>query len=220
MSPPSGRKEEFLITLPRLRIDGLWYVIPSFARVTSHSYNVRYGSPYIELCETSHIVGGGFTSIIEYKGKGYFSGRSHSFKAIVTPQPGMNNGTGSGEHIVEGTWHVNSKFTKGGRKEFIGNGGLFHDVESVPKEEVTVVGGNGDGEMDEFESRYLWKLVAKGIREGDFDTASREKTRIEVSGLVACVSLLLMASLWTFIVNRTTNGSGERTKLQLERPGH
>ena len=33
-----GSKEEFLITLPRLRIDGLWY-----------------GSPYIELTETSYI---------------------------------------------------------------------------------------------------------------------------------------------------------------------
>ena len=32
---PDGKKEEFLITLPRLRIDGIWY-----------------GSPYIELMET------------------------------------------------------------------------------------------------------------------------------------------------------------------------
>ena len=35
---PSGEKEEYLITLPKLRIDGLWY-----------------GSPYIELAETSYI---------------------------------------------------------------------------------------------------------------------------------------------------------------------
>lgn len=34
----NGNKEQFLITLPRLRIDGLWY-----------------GSPYIELTETSYI---------------------------------------------------------------------------------------------------------------------------------------------------------------------
>jgi len=92
----------------------------------------------------------------------------------------MSNGKGAGEHIVEGTWHVNSKFTKGGRREFTMNGGLFHDVESVPKEEVTAVGGQGNGDMGEFESRVLWKFVAKGIREGDFETASREKTRIEV----------------------------------------
>ena len=33
-----GQKEEYIITLPRLRIDGLWY-----------------GSPYIELSENSYI---------------------------------------------------------------------------------------------------------------------------------------------------------------------
>jgi hypothetical protein len=36
----TGEPEEYLITFPKLRIDGLWY-----------------GSPYIELTETSHIVG-------------------------------------------------------------------------------------------------------------------------------------------------------------------
>ena len=32
----------------------------------------------------------------------------------------------------------------------------------------------------EFESRKLWGLVSNGIREGDYETASREKSRIEV----------------------------------------
>ena len=34
--------------------------------------------------------------------------------------------------------------------------------------------------MGEFETRKLWKDVADGIREGDFEKASREKGRIEV----------------------------------------
>ncbi|KAF9491132.1 oxysterol binding protein [Pleurotus eryngii] len=153
-SPPVT---EYLITLPRLRIDGLWY-----------------GSPYIELCETSYIVGGGFVSTIEYKGKGYFSGKSHSFKATVSPAPGAPGR----EHVIEGLWHTTSKFVKGG----VSGNGNFHDVNG-PKEEVTVVAGGGEGvsegEMGEFETRKLWKLVAKGIREGDFESASREKGRIE-----------------------------------------
>ncbi|KAL4256184.1 OSBP family protein [Pleurotus pulmonarius] len=159
-SPPVT---EYLITLPRLRIDGLWY-----------------GSPYIELCETSYIVGGGYVSTVEYKGKGYFSGKSHSFKASVTPAPGAPGR----EHVIEGLWHATSKFVKGG----VSGRGDFHDV-SGPKEEVTVVAGGGDGgdggdtapegEMGEFETRKLWRLVAKGIREGDFESASREKGRIE-----------------------------------------
>ncbi|TFY65551.1 hypothetical protein EVG20_g5532 [Dentipellis fragilis] len=71
---PSGEREEYLITLPRLRIDGLWY-----------------GSPYIELTEMSYIQSSsGWLSTIEYKGKGYFSGKSHTYKATVTP-PGSNN---------------------------------------------------------------------------------------------------------------------------------
>ena len=34
-------------------------------------------------------------------------------------------------------------------------------------------------EQCEWESRRLWGAVAKGIREGDFDTASKEKSQIE-----------------------------------------
>ncbi|KAJ7682912.1 hypothetical protein B0H17DRAFT_1075390 [Mycena rosella] len=151
---PSGSEEQYLITLPRLRIDGLWY-----------------GSPYIELCDHSYVVGGGFVGVIEYKGKGYFSGKSHSFKATLTPQPGMG-GAATKEIVVEGTWHTDSKYVTGGH-------GPFHDV-TGPKEEVHAVGGEGPGsEMGEMETRKLWELVSKGIREGDFDTASKEKSRIE-----------------------------------------
>ncbi|EPQ56070.1 hypothetical protein GLOTRDRAFT_41536, partial [Gloeophyllum trabeum ATCC 11539] len=143
---PSGEKEEFLITLPRLRIDGLWY-----------------GSPYIELTDMSYIQSStGWLSTIEYKGKGYFSGKSHSFKATVTPP-----GSSSAKHTIEGTWHTTSKDIKTGQP--------FHDV-TGPKEEATVT----DVErQNEWESRKLWSKVSKGIREGDFDAASKEKSKIE-----------------------------------------
>jgi hypothetical protein len=148
---PSGEKDEFLITLPRLRIDGLWY-----------------GSPYIELCDSTYIIGGGHVSTVEYKGKGYFSGKSHSFKATMTAIPGQGRGN---EYVIEGTWHEKSKYHKGGSGE-------FHNVE-YPAEEVTILGGEPDGTMGPFETRNLWSAVAKGIREGDFDAASKEKTKIE-----------------------------------------
>ena len=49
---PSGGQEEYLITLPRLRIDGLWY-----------------GSPYIELVDTSYIQGSnGWQSVVWLQG--------------------------------------------------------------------------------------------------------------------------------------------------------
>lgn len=148
---PDGTKEEYIITLPRLRIDGLWY-----------------GSPYIELAETSWISSSsgwlstvrflpftrpspGRTMVvrlkreklrweeqgadifvpfsrtetiqIEYKGKGYFSGKTHSFKATVTGQNGHQ------AHVIEGQWHTTSKSTKSSAN--------FTDV-TGPKEEVTV----------------------------------------------------------------------------------
>ncbi|KIY62134.1 Oxysterol-binding protein [Cylindrobasidium torrendii FP15055 ss-10] len=147
-----GAPIEYLLTLPRLRIDGIWY-----------------GSPYIELTDTTFISGGNFVSTIEYKGKGYFSGKSHTFKATVSPAPGTG-GSSSGEHVIDGLWHTSSKFSSGGK-----SGLTFHNVEA-PKEEVTV--GSVDN-MEDFESRKLWKLVAQGIRQSDFDAASREKTKIE-----------------------------------------
>jgi hypothetical protein len=144
---PSGEKEEYLITFPRLRIDGIWY-----------------GSPYTELTDTSYIQSSnGWLSTIEYKGKGYFSGKSHSFKAVMTPSAGA-----SAKHTYEGQWNTTSKDSK--------TGAPFHDVNS-PKEEVTT---KKVEEMEDFESRKLWALVAKGIRTGDYETASKEKTKIEV----------------------------------------
>ncbi|KAI0045189.1 Oxysterol-binding protein [Auriscalpium vulgare] len=144
---PGGVKEEFLISLPKLRIDGLWY-----------------GSPYIELTENSYIQSSsGWLSTIEYKGRGYFSGKSHTFKATLTPPPGKHGGTST----FEGQWDTVSKNTR--------SGAVFTDVTS-PKEEVTVRRAE---DQDEWESRRLWGAVAKGIRDGDFETASREKSKIE-----------------------------------------
>ncbi|KAF9517380.1 hypothetical protein BS47DRAFT_1339673 [Hydnum rufescens UP504] len=159
---PSGAQETYLITLPRLRIDGIWY-----------------GSPYIELSDSSHIASStGFVSVIEYKGKGYFSGKSHSFKASVYPPlPGfvatakadpenLPQPSTTAKYVAEGTWVGTSKLK---------TGVPFTDV-TGPRVEVQVA----DIEtQDEYESRRLWREVARGIRTGDFELASREKSKIE-----------------------------------------
>ncbi|CEL59175.1 Protein KES1 OS=Ustilago maydis (strain 521 / FGSC 9021) GN=KES1 PE=3 SV=1 [Rhizoctonia solani AG-1 IB] len=143
---PSGSTEKYLITLPKLRIDGIWY-----------------GSPYIELTDTSYIASStGYVSTIKYEGKGYFSGKAHSFKATLA---------GPDSSIIdtyEGQWDTQSH-AKSNKNV------AFTDV-SGPKEEVSV--GSLE-EMSEWETRKLWKVVAKGIREGDFAAASEDKTRIE-----------------------------------------
>lgn len=82
--------------------------------------------------------------------------------------PGQG-GAGPSEVVIEGTWHESSKYTKG-------RSGTFYEVVET-KEEVVPL--EWTEELGEYETRKLWKLVAKGIREGDFDLASKEKSRIE-----------------------------------------
>jgi len=112
---------------------------------------------------------------IEYRGKGYFSGKSHSFKAsIYAPLPLVTGASGpptpstTAKYVAEGTWTETSKLRQGGAP--------FTNV-TGPKSEVEV----SDVEtQDPYETRNLWKDVARGIRTGDFELASREKSKIEV----------------------------------------
>ena len=85
------------------------------------------------------------------------------------PIPGQG-GAGPREVVIEGTWHESSSYTKGGS-------GPFYDVTRGRKELVIPL--EWTEELGEYETRRLWNLVAKGIREGDFDSASKEKGRIE-----------------------------------------
>ena len=149
---PDGGKEQYLITLPKLRIDGLWY-----------------GSPYVELTDNSFIQSStGWLASIEYKGKGYFSGKMHSFKATLVP----NGGQSGPSSTFEGQWSEKGKKV-GGAEDWL-------DV-TEQKEEVTV--GPVD-KMVDFESRKLWRLVAQGIRTGDYDLAARDKCVTFSSSLI------------------------------------
>lgn len=118
---------------------------------------------------------------IEYKGKGYFGGKSHQYKALLYPPSSKSTLTPpvpstTASRTFEGLWHLTSKETTPYSQSpyVIGD---FTDV-TTPKEEVTML-REGLDEMDEWESRRLWRYVAKGIREGDFEMASREKSKIE-----------------------------------------
>lgn len=139
-----GRKESYLITLPRLSIQGL-----------------IWGSPYIELTETTAIVSDtGCIANIEYKGKGWVSGKPHSYKATISEN-------GKTVRSYEGSWVGIGKVSK--TEE------VFTDA-TVPKEEIQVKPIEAQGD---WESRKLWAKVANGIRTGNYDEASKEKTRIE-----------------------------------------
>ncbi|KDN50872.1 Oxysterol-binding protein [Tilletiaria anomala UBC 951] len=149
-----AKEELYLITLPTLTIEGLWY-----------------GSPYVELLGTTHIASStGFLSTINYTGRGYFSGKSHSFKATVSPiaQPTQ------ALYTAEGDWSGVSKF-KGKGPSGSEKDAIFWDA-GAQREEISVKPIEEQGPM---ESRKVWKDTAEGIRTGNFDIASKDKSRIE-----------------------------------------
>ncbi|KAK4052309.1 Oxysterol-binding protein 4 [Microbotryomycetes sp. JL221] len=147
----NGEVEKYLITLPKLKIEGLWY-----------------GAPYIELDGTSMIQSStGYLTTVSYAGKGWVSGKAHTFTATLT-----KSGSSSTIQTITGTWTGESHF-KGGSKDgqlFLNAAGPTNPIEVKPVEQ-----------QGEFESRRAWKAVADGIRKGDFDSASAAKSALENS---------------------------------------
>jgi hypothetical protein len=76
-------------------------------------------------------------------------------------------------YTIEGDWAGVSKYK--GKSFSGGNNHLFWDASTV-REEVQVAALELQAEM---ESRKVWKVVSEGIRTGDYDTASKDKARVE-----------------------------------------
>lgn len=154
-----GGTETYLITLPRLRIDGL-----------------VYGKPYVELVEHTYIQSSSnYHAAIEWKGKGWISGKPHSFKATVSNSPAKS---ASPLYVISGEWHESSKYAKGTKGSLAREGDLFLDVASASKN-WKPVSVRPTGEQGPMESRVVWQDVADGIRRGDFDRATAAKTKLE-----------------------------------------
>jgi len=152
-------EETYVITLPRLRIDGL-----------------LLGKPYVELTESQYIQSSsGFHTVINYEGKGYFSGKAHTFKATVSPSPHHTN---SPLYVIGGQWDQTSTYTKGTRGKYAKEGEVFLHVPDVQKswKPISVKPVSEQGSL---ESRKVWHDVAEGIKRGDFETAGVAKSKIE-----------------------------------------
>ncbi|KAL9931491.1 hypothetical protein V8E36_009656 [Tilletia maclaganii] len=162
-TPPSSQETEtYIITLPHLNIEGL-----------------LFGSPYVELAQTSHIVSSsGYAAKIDYSGRGYFSGKAHSFKASIS-DIGDVAGTRA-LYTIEGSWTGESYVKRGpgggGSSSSIAAGPVLFWDANRPRSELLVKPIVEQGEM---ESRRVWQLVADGIRTGDGDLAGRTKAKIE-----------------------------------------
>ncbi|KAF9365440.1 glycerol ethanol, ferric requiring protein [Mortierella sp. NVP85] len=146
--------ETYLITLPSLNIRGI---------VT--------GRPTVELSGSTYIVSSaGHLATIEYSTKGYFSGERNSYKATLRPWD-----SDTPYYTAQGVWSAASNFAQGASVKK-GEGKLFFDA----KEDRPVSPElKPQADMDPLESHKLWAVVTKAINEKDYNTASKEKSRIE-----------------------------------------
>lgn len=144
--------EDYFITLPPLHIEGL---------IT--------GSPYVELNSSTYIQSSsGYTSRIDYSGKGWVSGKKNTFSAIVYPE-------GKEKEVIykaEGQWTDAWQFKDPKSKVAVDQ----FDPKKTPTTPLTVAPIE---QQDDFETRRAWKKVSDAINKGDMDLTSAEKTIIE-----------------------------------------
>lgn len=151
--------ETYMITLPPLHIEGL---------ITA--------SPCVELEGTSYIQSSsGFLAVIDYSGRGYFSGKKNSFKARIYPDKLASTQKENALATICGQWSDKSYIEKGSTTPS-SSSELFYDANNKEPERLVV---KPIEEQYDLESRKAWAKVADAIRKGDYDSILQEKTLIE-----------------------------------------
>lgn len=146
--------EDYLITLPSLHIEGLFV-----------------GSPYVELNGATYIQSSsGYTSKIDYSGKGWISGKKNSFTASMATDSKPKEPLIS----VEGQWTGDFSFKDARTKQGL-DSWSHAAIKTTPLKVAPV------DQQDALESRRAWRKVAEAIGKGDIGTTSSEKTVIETS---------------------------------------
>ena len=146
--------EDYLITLPTLHIEGLWA-----------------GSPYVELNGNSYIQSStGYTSKIDYSGKGWLSGKKNSFAATLFPQGKEREVLYSVDGQWTGDFAIRDAKTKAGVDSWSARANKTTPLKVAPVEQ-----------QDELESQRAWKKVAEALNKGDMNATSTHKSTIENS---------------------------------------
>lgn len=151
----TSETETYLITLPQLTLEGLFF-----------------GSPYAELAEQSYIVSSsGWIAMNEYSGKGWLSGEKNTIKTSIYA-PGHFTETGHAKYVVEGQWidrlRMRTRTAKYEKDE------VFLDTHKEERIQITP-----QETTDPYESRKLWHGVARALHDRDYEAASRLKGEIE-----------------------------------------
>ncbi|CEP60116.1 oxysterol-binding protein KES1 LALA0_S01e03400g [Lachancea lanzarotensis] len=149
--------EQYLVTLPPLHIEGM-----------------LVANPYVELEGKSYIQSSsGLLCVVEFSGKGYFSGKKNTFKARIFQNSSDATDKEKALYTITGQWSGQSTISKGKSKK---GEELFYDASKLKVEHLKV---KPVEEQHEFESRRAWTSVAEAIKSGDFNQIHEEKSSLE-----------------------------------------
>lgn len=151
------KDESYLVTPPPLHIEG-----------------ILVASPFVELEGKSYIQSStGLLCVIEFSGRGYFSGKKNSFKARIYKDSKDSKDKEKALYTISGQWSGSSKIIKASKKE---ESRLFYDAARIPAEHLNV---KPLEEQHPLESRKAWYDVAGAIKLGDFNLIAKTKTELE-----------------------------------------
>lgn len=144
--------EDHFITLPTLHIEG-----------------ILRGAPYVELNGSSYIQSSsGYTSKIDYSGRGWIRGKRNSFTASVFRTGHEKDPL----YTIDGQW--NESFTLGDVK-----GARNLETFDTSSAQTTPLSLAPLDQQDPMESRRVWQKVAQAIERGDMEATSKEKSAVE-----------------------------------------
>ncbi|SCW03376.1 LAFE_0G09054g1_1 [Lachancea fermentati] len=149
--------EDYLITLPPLHIEGM-----------------LVASPFVELEGKAYIQSStGLFCVVEFSGRGYFSGKKNSFKARIFKKAADSRDKEKALYTISGQWSGVSHISKGKSKR---GEEVFYDASQIRAEHLLV---KPIEKQHPLESRRAWEKVAAAIKSGDFDLIHNEKSALE-----------------------------------------
>ena len=135
-----------------------------------HIMGILSGNPYPELGgETKIYSSTGFTSHVEYAGKGWISGKKHRLTARMY----RSNAPGDTLYSAAGQWSEDLLFKD------VKNSGAVVDSSHVQRAPHVPLIIADIADQDPWESRNAWSEVAKAITDGDMRGTGYTKSLIE-----------------------------------------
>ncbi|CCK72242.1 oxysterol-binding protein KES1 KNAG_0J01610 [Huiozyma naganishii CBS 8797] len=152
--------DSYLVTPPPLHIEG-----------------ILMASPFVELEGKSYLQSSsGLVCVVEFSGRGYFSGKKNSFKAKIYKKFEDTKVKDSQVYTISGQWSGTSKIVKNMGNGVKSEGVEFYDADRTPAEHLVV---KDIKDQHPLESRRAWKPTAEAIKNNDMGAIDAAKTQLE-----------------------------------------